>query len=237
MWSGGTRCRGAANKSSTWLTYWPRPIFGRMPAPPASLPQSRHAVLDLIRRGARTVNTLAGALRISDNAVRGHLTALERDGLVEREGVVRSGAAGQPAAEYALTTAGELALSTAYPAALTALAGAAGEKLDARARRALFFEAGKRLAATMRSRDSGSLSVRADACAALIESLGGSAEIVHGRGHATLEGAGCPLAAAVRAEPATCALVEALLESHTGLGAEQMCSHGQYPACRFRLTA
>jgi predicted ArsR family transcriptional regulator len=207
------------------------------PTAAATLPPSRHAVLDLIRRGARTVNPLAEGLRISDNAVRVHLVALERDGLIVRSGLVRSGGVGQPAAEYELTIAGELALSSAYPSALVAIASAIGEKLDARARRALFLDAGKRLATTMHNRDSGSLPVRAEACAELIESLGGSAKVVAGRGHATLEGTGCPLASAVRAEPATCALVEALLESHAGVQAEQQCRHGQHPACRFKLTA
>ena len=203
----------------------------------SALPPARHAVLDLIRRGARTVNTLAEALRISDNAVRVHLVALERDGLIVRSGLVRSGAAGQPAAEYELTVAGELALSSAYPAAMVALAGAIGEKLDPRARRALFFDAGKRLAATMIDREGGSLAARASACAAMIESLGGSATITPGRGHVLLEGTGCPLAAAVRKEPATCALVEGLLERHAGVNADQICNHGERPSCRFRLTA
>jgi predicted ArsR family transcriptional regulator len=193
-------------------------------------------VLDLIRRGARTVNTLAQSLRISDNAVRVHLVALERDGLVVRSGLVRSGGVGQPAAEYELTTAGELALSSAYPAALVALTSAVGDKLDSRARRSLFLEAGRRLAATMQSRNAGSLPVRAAACAELIDALGGSAAVVAGRGHAMLEGTGCPLASAVRTEPATCALIEALLESHAGVEAEQLCTHGEKPSCRFRLT-
>jgi predicted ArsR family transcriptional regulator len=201
------------------------------------LPPARHAVLDLIRRGARTVNALAVSLRISDNAVRVHLVSLERDGLIVRSGLVRSGAAGQPAAEYELTSVGELTLSSAYPAAMVALAGAIGEKLDARARRALFLEAGKRLAATMADGDHGTLGARADACAKLIESLGGSATITTGRGHVMLDGVGCPLAAAVRDEPATCALVEGLLERHTGVNAEQLCNHGDRPSCRFRLTA
>jgi predicted ArsR family transcriptional regulator len=194
-------------------------------------------VLDLVRRGERTVNTLAAKLRISDNAVRVHLVALERDGLIKRSGTVRSGAAGQPAAEYDLTTAGEQALSAAFPAALVALTGAAGAKLDTRARRALFLEAGKRLAATMSPRDSGSLQDRAESCATLIESLGGSATLTVNRGHAMIEGAGCPLAAAVRGEPATCSIIEGLLESHAGVKAEQQCTHGERPSCRFRLTA
>ena len=208
-----------------------------MPPITPALPPARHAVLELIRRGARTVNTLADALRISDNAVRVHLVSLERDGLIVRSGLVRSGTAGQPAAEYELTTSGELALSSAYPAAMVALAGAIGEKLDARARRAVFLEAGKRLASTMVDRDGGSLGAKASACAELIETLGGSATVTTARGAAMLEGAGCPLAAAVRNEPATCALVEGLLERHAGVHAEQLCHHGDRPSCRFRLTA
>ena len=202
-----------------------------------ALPPSRHAVLDLVRRGDRTVNTLAERLRISDNAVRMHLIALERDGLIKRSGIVRSGGVGQPAAEYDLTTAGELALSNAYPAALTALATAAGERLDPRGRRALFLDAGRRLAETMGTKDSGTLQERAESCASLIDSLGGSTKVTAAKGSATIEGAGCPLAAAVRSEPATCFLIEALLERHAGVHAEQMCSHGDRPACRFRLTS
>jgi predicted ArsR family transcriptional regulator len=208
-----------------------------MPPANSALPPARHAVLDLIRRGARTVNTLADALRISDNAVRVHLVALERDGLIARSGLIRSGAAGQPAAEYELTTSGELALSSAYPAALVALAEAIGDKLDVRAKRALFLEAGRRLAATMVPRDGGSLVAKATACADLIESLGGSATVTPARGSVMLEGAGCPLAAAVRGDPATCSLVEGLLERHADVNAEILCHHGDRPSCRFRLTA
>ncbi|HEX6315714.1 MAG TPA: hypothetical protein VFZ73_12680 [Gemmatimonadaceae bacterium] len=205
---------------------------------PASgrLPTARHAVLDLVRCGVRTVNTLAERLRISDNAVRVHLVALERDGLLRRAGIVRSGTVGQPAAEYDLTPAGELALSEAYPAALTALVEAIGSRLDARARNALFHEAGKRLAASIAPRSTGSLAERADSCAALINTIGGSATATVTRGSATVEGSGCPLSAAVRREPATCFLIEALLESHTGVRAEMVCDHGDRPSCRFRLS-
>lgn len=206
-----------------------------MPAP-GHLPGSRYAVLDLVRRGVRTVNTLAERLRISDNAVRVHLVALERDGLLRRAGIVRSGTVGQPAAEYDLTPAGELALSEAYPAAMTALVEAIDSRLDVRAKKALFHEAGKRLAASIGPRATGSLAERADSCAALITTIGGSARASVTRGNATVEGAGCPLSAAVRKEPATCFLIEALLEGHAGVRAEMVCDHGDRPSCRFRLT-
>src|SRR5215207_7975562 len=40
----------------------------------------------LLRRGSHTVNELAEALTLTDNAVRAQLTALERDGLVRPSG-------------------------------------------------------------------------------------------------------------------------------------------------------
>jgi hypothetical protein len=88
----------------------------------------------------------------------------------------------------------------------------------------------------MNPRDAGSLQQSAATCAALIDSLGGSATVSTERGSATVKGSGCPLASAVRIEPATCYVIEALLEAHTGVKAEQQCTHGDRPSCRFRLT-
>ena len=49
-------------------------------------------------------------------------------------------------------------------------------------------------------------------------------------------GAGCPLAAAVRAEPATCTMVEVLLSKHAGVTCSQECEHGDQPKCRFKIS-
>jgi predicted ArsR family transcriptional regulator len=181
------------------------------------------------------VNALAAELAVTDNAVRLHLAALERDRLIERRGTRHSGRAGQPAAEYALTADGELSLSRAYPPAFTALVAALAARLEPRALRAVFAEAGRRLAEVTAADTSGSLAHRADACAALLSSLGGSATVTAGRREAVVIGAGCPLAAAVRAEPATCTLVEAMLAKHCGVTATQECEHGDQPRCRFRV--
>jgi len=199
-----------------------------------SVPPARLAVLDRIRQGDRSVNALAASLEVSDNAVRLHLAALERDGLLRR-GLVRSGKAGQPAAEYELTEAGEVALSSAYAPALSALSGALRDRLDPRAVRGVFADAGKRLAQEMPSHTSGSVAERAKSCAQLLESLGGSVSVDVSRGKATIVGAGCPLASAVRAEPLTCTMVEALLAEHADLRVVQKCEHGDKPCCRFEL--
>ncbi len=182
------------------------------------------------------MNALAQALGITDNAVRLQLAALERDALLRRRGVHRSGKAGQPAAEYELTELGESALSRAYQPVLTRLVAALGDRLDVRALRALFADTGRRLSRDANPTATGSLVSRAEACAALLESLGGSASIEGTRSRQVVIGGACPLAAAVRAEPMTCAIVESLLAEHAGVKAQQRCHHGDQPRCRFELT-
>jgi len=207
-----------------------------MTRPTSSLSPARIAVVDAIRRGHHTVNAIAEALGVTDNAVRLQLSALERDGLLQRRGVLHSGRAGQPAAEYELSEDGEHALSRAYRPVLASLVEALGRRLDTRALRSLFSDTGRKLAAKRPADARGSLAARAAAGAALIESLGGSAGVELGRGQAIVQGAGCPLAAAVREEPATCYIMESLLAEHAGVKARQRCTHGDKPCCRFELS-
>ncbi|MGQ0640454.1 MAG: helix-turn-helix transcriptional regulator [Gemmatimonadaceae bacterium] len=201
-----------------------------------ALSPARFAVIDAVRRGHHTVNALASALGVSDNAVRMQLSALERDGFLVRRGVVHSGRAGQPAAEYELSRSGEDALSRAYRPVLTALVSAIGKRLDPRALRNLFADAGRTAAPEPHVPSIASLATRATACVGLVESLGGTATVRVTRGQAILEGAGCPLSSAVREEPATCFIMESLLAQHAGLRARQRCTHGEQPCCRFELS-
>jgi predicted ArsR family transcriptional regulator len=200
-----------------------------------SLSPARVAVINAVRNGAHTVNALAKELGVTDNAVRLQLSALERDGLLQRRGVVHSGRAGQPAAEYELTPQGEDALSRAYRPVLAALVQALGGRMDAASLRRLFTDTGRRLA-TPPVDASAPLAARAASCVALIESLGGSATVRSSRREATIEGAGCPLAAAVREEPATCYIMESLIAQHADAKARQRCQHGDNPRCRFELS-
>jgi predicted ArsR family transcriptional regulator len=195
-------------------------------------------VLNGIRRGARTVNALASMLGVTDNGIRLHLASLARDGLIQRSSVRRSGQVGQPAVEYDLTPVGEVALSSAYVPALTALMAAIGSKLKPKSARKVLVNAGRRLAAQVPPGRDGPLGKRAHSCAALLESLGGKIDVTTGPGieTVTLAGAGCPLAAAVRTEPGTCYMVEAMLEKHADVKAVMRCQHGDHPACRFEIS-
>ncbi|MFL5666689.1 MAG: ArsR family transcriptional regulator, partial [Ktedonobacteraceae bacterium] len=47
---------------------------------------TRGHIITLLRRAGHTVDELARALQLTDNAVRSHLATLERDGLVRQSG-------------------------------------------------------------------------------------------------------------------------------------------------------
>ena len=198
----------------------------------ATVPRLR--VLGALRRGLRTVNALAPALGVTRNAVRGHLATLQREGLVRATGVVRSGIPGKPAAEYEVTPEAEVALSRAYAPALVALVEALADRLEPRALGAALRDAGRRLAPP--AHHPASLAASAEEARGILTALGGSVGLTSGRAYADVHGDGCPLAAAVARVPATCTMVEAMLEACTGRQVEQRCTHGPRPRCAFRLS-
>src|SRR5690242_17096037 len=85
------------------------------------LESTRGQIVALLRRGARTVEELARALALTDNAVRNHLATLERDGIVRQDGVRRGQGAGKPAVLYEVRPDAEPLLSRAYAPVLTAM--------------------------------------------------------------------------------------------------------------------
>ena len=194
---------------------------------------ARLRVLEALGRGHHTVVALAGYLGVTDNAVRGHLAGLARDGLARSRGVVRSGAPGQPAAEYEMTDEAQVALSRAYAPALAALIEALADTLDLRAMRATLRDAGRRVVSP--PAQPMSLKRGAETARALLTGLGASVRLEPGGDLAELHGDGCPLAAAVARVPATCTMVEAMIERSTGRKVELRCTHGPQPKCAFRM--
>ena len=86
-----------------------------MPSIPGNrrfLTTTRGKIVALLRRCCQTVEELASSLGLTDNAVRAHLTTLERDGLVQQQGT-RPGRR-KPAVVYALTPAAEDLFPKAY---------------------------------------------------------------------------------------------------------------------------
>ena len=195
---------------------------------------TRGQIVALLRRSGRTVNELAAALELTDNAVRPHLTALERDGLVAQR-AVRGGGVGKPAYVYQLTAEADALLPKPYAPVLGLLLTALAERMPRAEVEALLREVGRRAAAGQRARD-GDLPTRLHAAVDVLGALGGDAELEQREDGVFIRGYSCPLAAVVPAHPEACQLAEALLTEVTGTAVREECERGERPRCCFRIT-
>lgn len=192
-------------------------------------------VLSLLRRGSRTVDELAKALGVTDNAVRIHVAALERDGVVRQRGVRPTG--GKPAYAYEVAPEAERLFTKAYVPVLTQLVGVLAERMTPEELGALLGEVGRRLAAG-KGPVSGDMRSRAEAAATVLTELGGIVDVEETDGGGlALRGVSCPLADAVRAHPATCRAAESLVAALVGAPVLERCDKGARPQCCFEVLA
>ena len=197
---------------------------------------TRGRLVALLRRAGRTVEELAESLHLTDNAVRAHLTSLERDGLVRQEGVRRSGGIGKPAYTYALTEEAEALFPKAYGELLRQLLSLLGERLGEAELETLLAELAARLAEGHHA--GGSPHERVAAAAKYLGELGGLAEwaLLEGGGY-RITGCSCPLAAILPGNPQACHLAELILTEITGLPARECCHRDPPARCEFELVA
>jgi predicted ArsR family transcriptional regulator len=206
---------------------------------------TRGRIVALLSRHGATVEELARELGLSDNAVRAHLAALERDGFVVQRGERRA-AQGKPAYLYELAPAADRLFPRAYLPTLDTLLELLTEQLPAAELERLLRTIGHRLAqrwrASEQSRSSEPLS-RVRWAVAVLNELGALAELevaVEGRsdcpgGQARLRAMSCPLAALIPSHPRLCLLVEALLAELTALPVRACCCCGERPQCCFEI--
>ena len=192
---------------------------------------TRGQVVSLVRQGYQTVEELARALNLTDNAVRAHLAALERDGLVVHSGLRRGG--GKPSFTYTLTAEAENLFPKAYGALLHLLLDALAEQMSPEHLDDLLRDVGHRLAAGQTA-PAGDLRQRVEGAVALLGELGGLATIEQAEDGYIIAGMSCPLASAVAGHPETCLLAEALLADVIGAPVRQVCDPS-IPRCRFEV--
>ena len=195
---------------------------------------TRGRILDFLRAKQQTVNELAAALNLTDNAVRAHLQNLERDGLIHRAGTQPGFR--KPHTTYALTAESEQIFPKAYGPLLDLLLGVLSRKLSPKELRAALREVGKRAA------DNHLLEVegkpreqRIEAALRILKDLGGSATFHESEGQQFIRGHGCPLAAATAHHPEACLIAESLLAQIIGAPVKERCIHGNAPSCRFEV--
>jgi predicted ArsR family transcriptional regulator len=199
------------------------------------LETTRGQIATLLRRGARTVEELAEALGLTDNAVRNHLSSLERDGIVRQEGVRRGKGAGKPAVLYELDPEAEPLFSRAYQPVLAAVLDVLVDELPAEQAEGILQEVGRRIGLAAGGQASGTLNDRVAAAAAALRALGGEVDVVTEDGRLLLRGMGCPLSSTVSRRPETCRAVEAFVSEIVGAPVQECCARGARPRCCFTV--
>jgi predicted ArsR family transcriptional regulator len=193
------------------------------------LGSTRGQILALLCRGPQTVSELAAILDLTANGVRGHLGALEADGLVKHTGVRRG--VGKPAHVFQLTAGGHSLLSAAYQPVLHALLDVLGDGMRGKELPDLLRQAGRRLAAR-HPKVTGDLRARAEAGASVLRELG-SVTKVEEDGAIFIRGLCCPLAEIVPDHPQVCTLIEALLRESLDVPVRECCDKRVPPRCCF----
>jgi predicted ArsR family transcriptional regulator len=207
------------------MRWWERQIGG----------PTRGRIIALLRRGRATVEEIAAALRVTDNAVRPQLQLLEQEGIVHATGTRQGAGAGKPATTYEISPTAEPALSTAYAPVLTTLLDVLAQRMSREELDGLLREVGRRMGPTDPKK--GALDTRVRAAAALLSALGGELDVERTPTGFLLRGYACPLAAAVRAEPNACHAVEELVSAVVGMPVRECCDRTRGARCRFEVIA
>lgn len=197
------------------------------------LSSTRGRVLSLLRRGPRTVAELAAAVELTDNGVRTHLAALERDGLVRQEGVRRTG--GKPSYVYELTADADALFPKGYASVLSEVLAYVREQSGSEGLRAFVRAVAQRAASRLPFGERADLRSRVDAAAGVLAELGGLAEVVEDDEAMHIRGYSCPLSSVVKDNPETCALAEELVRSIVGTDVEECCDRTGTPRCAFSI--
>lgn len=197
------------------------------------LSSTRGRVLSLLRRGPRTVAELAAAVELTDNGVRTHLAALERDGLVRQEGVRRTG--GKPSYVYELTADADALFPKGYASVLSEVLAYVREQSGSEGLRSFVRAVAQRAASRLPFGERADLRSRVDAAAGVLAELGGLAEVVEEDEAMHIRGYSCPLSSVVKDNPETCALAEELVRSIVGTDVEECCDRTGTPRCAFSI--
>lgn len=199
------------------------------------LDTSRGRIVALLQRDELTIDDIASQLQLTANAVRAQVTAMERDGVIQRVG--RRAGSTRPAQVFALTSEIEQLLSRAYVPLLTQLVRVFSARLPARQVEALMREAGRGLAHELTPTKGSSRTLRDrvfEVSELLNEQLGAITHVTENGGY-VIRGRGCPLAALTGKHPAVCRAIESLVHEVLGVAVRECCDRNGRPCCCFNI--
>jgi len=198
---------------------------------------TRGRLVTLLRRSGRTVEELATSQGLTDNGVRAHLAVLERDGIVRQRGSVRRGSGGgKPAYLYELTPKAEDLFTKAYEPTLRRLLDVLAKRMGPEDTEALLRAVGRGLAEGKTIPTDGTRA-RLEAAVAVLNELGGLAELEEQDGTYVIQGYSCPLAALTPDHPEVCRMAETLVTEVAGVPFYERCDRGERPRCCFEMAS
>jgi predicted ArsR family transcriptional regulator len=198
---------------------------------------SRGRIVAILQRGGLTADEMAANLGLTTAAVRAHLTAMGRDGIVRRAGQ-RSGTT-RPSQVFELTPEVEQLLSGAYFPLLIELVRQCAARVKTKQFQELMRSTGRGLAATLpRTASDLPIAARVSAVSALMnDQFGSTMKVEKANGHYTLKGHGCPLAALTGNHPAVCLAIESLIAALLDAEVRECCDRAQRPQCCFLVAS
>lgn len=199
------------------------------------LASSRGKILALLRTESRTVNELAEALALTENAIRSHLSSLERDGLIQQLGMRRGFR--KPHVLYSLTPEAEQLFPTAYGSLLRHALTVFGRQLSPQELQASLRDIGRTAADEHLDHVKGKTrNQRIEFALSLLKTLGGDITVQEGEGKRFIHGNGCVFSAVTVHHPEACLIAEALLSEIIGVPLKERCQHGEAPRCCFEIS-
>jgi len=198
---------------------------------------SRGRIVEVLRRGGRTVQEIATELGLTGNAVRAQLVAMQRDGLVRQAGMQRG--ATRPSSLFELTAELRTLLSGAYVPLLRQLLEVVAVEESAERFDALMRRAGEGLAETLIAQMPDAPLERRVAAASEIlnRELGALTDVDRSGERLVIRGHGCPLAALTDKHPSACHAIEGLLGQLLGTRVHECCDRSAQPRCCFEVYA
>jgi predicted ArsR family transcriptional regulator len=194
---------------------------------------TRGQIVTILRGGACTVEELAEKLTLTDNAVRAHLSTLERDGLVRQSGLRRGPR--KPHFTYVLTEQADRLFPKAYDVLLNQLIAVLKTRLSPPEIEGVLREVGRAVAADVPAGKNANLESRVQSAVKVLEAIGGAAKVEKHETTFAIQSSGCPLAAAVAVHPEVCGLAETLVAEIVKAPVEERCDRTGRPKCRFEI--
>ena len=195
---------------------------------------TRGRIVELLRRSALSANDIGGRLGLTHNAVRPHLAALQKAGVVREAG--RRLGVSRPTTLYELAPRAESLFSGAYIPFVAHLLRTLGERMTAPELHELMTMVGRSLATDWPPLR-GDLRRRVGAATKLLAELGALTEVERADDGYVIRGYGCLLAEAVHGRPEVCRAVESLLAELLNVPVRECCERGDRPRCCFRVAS